>query len=192
MNSYRDEILEYIDFIELVSLYSKENTIGYLAAGYAAEMLELSNLLTNSQIVKPEMVLKEAGDCIWFLVSIGNCLSSGSIINILDDVLQIPNEHEHEEDVDIEYIAAIQKLSEPLISIMAKHLRGDRKYEDLRQSIQVFDIGVLLNLLNSVCTYYGYSLIEAMRHNRKKLVSRFDQNLIKGDGDIRTTEEKNV
>ena len=65
-----------------------------------------------------------------------------------------------------------------------KHLRGDRSFEETRELIKG-ELGDVFYPLACLCTEFGFTMEEVIEYNRKKLQSRLDRNMIKGDGDDR-------
>ena len=165
-----------------------EVAVSYVYPGFGL-VGELAELMESCLKKDVENIIKEGGDCLWYIHDLRRIFSIDAAPNLQ---LFYDKEAQTFEAIPIEsldfskYTSAIFSHISKLSSIFKKSIRDnegilpDKYHDELEDTLEKLYV-ILYEIFISI----GYSLSAARRMNKEKLFSRKERGVIGGDGDNR-------
>lgn len=176
---------DYQRFTDTVAVYPREHGLAYTALGLGDESAELYDVVTqyvhHLRISKKEAILAECGDVLWYVAQLMKWVIEEDGFNWV-----------HFSDLDrvamktVDYEATLMGAAGRVVihagfiaGRVKKHMRGDGKLQSevIKQSLCHVLAGV-----EDIARFCNSNLVLVSTENRRKLESRQERGVLKGDG----------
>lgn len=168
---------EYQEKAITTKIYSNEVAIPYVISGMVGEVGELLVAIEFAEH-SPDNIVKEAGDCFWYIASVCTELKIPVIdIKFVAHPLDLPS-----------LIQAVNKSLYSLAESLKKYLRDDypENMNDARKMMILKELSFLYCAIQSIVfKFCDISLEEVLTKNLDKLQSRKERGVLGGSGDNR-------
>lgn len=169
-NYYQQESRKTAIYPKSIAESNAENNLWYPALGLVEELGELDEAIALGQ---PDDVLKEAGDCLWYIAQVAT--EAGLTLDFVETQAIAPT------------ITATPATAESKLCGVVKKIHRDKQgVVDDGDRAKIADwLSVIWDLVESLLKDSGMTPEQAMQANLAKLRSRAERGVLQGSGSDR-------